>query len=291
MKIGWIGTGIMGLPMATRLLEAGHDLVVHTRTKERASSLLSAGAAWAPGPAETATGCDAVFTMLSYPRDVERAYLGDCGLLTACPAGALAIDMSTSSPDLAKRIATSAREREVVTLDAPVSGGPVGAQTGQLSIMVGGDEEGFHRAEPLLGVLGATVVRHGPPGAGQSAKLVNQVLIAGVMAGLAEAYAVVGELGLDPELIFNSVRGGAAGSFLLEWAWPRLVEGDMTPGFKVEHFLKDLGLARAEAAAAGLDLPVTELVAGMYRRVPGDRGTQALVEAVRRGPSARDALS
>lgn len=285
MKVAWIGTGLMGLPMATRLLQAGHDLVVHTRTKERADTLLAAGAAWADSPLEAAANRDVVCTMLPFPADVESAYLGPAGALAACRSGAVAIDMSTSSPELARRIATDGLERGVSVLDAPVSGGPVGAESGALSIMVGGSLDGFTRVRPLLEALGATVVRHGDAGAGQSAKLVNQILIAGVMGGIAEGFAATRALGLDPSLVLGSVEHGAAGSFLLSWAWPRLLAEDLAPGFKVEHFLKDLRLALQEAAAAGLELPVTQLVAELYRRIPvehGDKGTQSLVQAIPR---------
>jgi 3-hydroxyisobutyrate dehydrogenase len=284
MNIGWIGTGLMGRPMAQRLLNAGHDVVVHNRTRASAEPLLQRGAAWAETPADAAHAREFVITMLPFPADVEDICLGSGQIVATAQPGAILVDMSTSSPALARRIAAAGERRGVHVLDAPVSGGPPKAEAGDLSIMVGGDAEALDRIRPLLDQLGGTVVHHGPSGAGQSAKLVNQVLIAGVMAGIAEAFTLARALNLDLDHVHQSVGGGAAASFLLEFGWPRLISGDLTPGFKISHFHKDLALAIESAERQGASLPTTSVVAELYERLVdsghGDEGTQALIRAI-----------
>ncbi|GAA0411675.1 oxidoreductase [Acrocarpospora corrugata] len=275
MRIGWIGTGLMGAPMVARLVAAGHRLTVHNRTRDRAEPSLALGADWAGSIAAAARDRDLVITMLPFPSDVEAAYLGPDGILANASPGAVAVDMSTSSPALARRLATG-----YPVLDAPVSGGPAGARSGTLSIFVGGDAGAFERVRPVFEVLGSTVVHHGPAGAGQAAKLVNQALVANVTLGICEAYALAEAAGLDPARVHESIRVGVAGSPLLDFAWPRLTEGDLEPGFKVAHLAKDLGLALDEAGDTRR-LPGTSLVRDLCRAVAralgGDRGTQALI--------------
>ncbi|MGW3955490.1 NAD(P)-dependent oxidoreductase [Streptomyces sp. NPDC004752] len=281
MRIGWIGTGLMGAPMAARLLAAGHQLTVHNRTRPKAEPLLAQGASWAGSIAEAARDRDLVITMLPAPVDVEGAYLAPNGILAQARRGdTVFIDMSTSSPDLARRLA----ESDEAVLDAPVSGGPVGAESGRLSIFVGGDADVFDRVRPVLDALGSTVVHHGPAGSGQAAKLVNQALVAAVTLGVCEAFALAQAAGLDPARVHESIRVGVAGSPLLDFAWPRLTSGDLEPGFKVAHLAKDLELALDEVGDARR-LPGTTLVRELCEAVAaalgGDRGTQALITETR----------
>jgi len=285
MKIGWIGTGIMGAAMAGRLQAAGHALQVYNRTQAKADPLLARGAAWCASPAEATQGADCVFTIVGYPTEVEEVYFGPHGLFApATRADTLVVDMTTSPPELARRIAATAAARGGVALDAPVTGGDIGAREGTLSIMVGGDAAAFDRALPLLQLMGKNIARVGGPGAGQQAKLVNQILIAGTMVGLCEALLVADRAGLDREQLIGLLGAGAAGSWALQRLGPRLVGGDYAPGFMVEHFLKDLGLALHEAQALGLELRGVELARQLYEKTRalghGRSGTQALILAL-----------
>lgn len=284
MRVGWIGTGLMGVPMALRVLAAGHDLAVHSRTMERARPLVEAGAQARDSVAAVVDGSDVVVTMLSTPRDVEEVYLGDEGIIGNAAPGLIAVDATTSAPDLAGRIASRGDQRDVRVLDAPVSGGPFGAEQGTLSVMVGGDAEAVEAARPVLSCFGSTIVHHGPAGSGQRAKLVNQVLVAGVTQAICEAYVLAAASGLDLPGVHRSIRPGVAGSPLLDFAWPRLADDDLAPGFKLAHLIKDLTLALDESAARNVALPETRLVHDLCRRVErelgGEVGTQALVRAV-----------
>lgn len=278
MRVGWIGTGLMGEPMARRLLAAGHRLAVHNRTAGRTAALVAEGASPADSVAGAA-GNEVVFTMVPLPADVEQVITTVLG--HAAP-GTVVVDCSTSSPDLASRLAERGHERGVAVLDAPVSGGPAGAQTGTLSIMVGGEVDAVELVRPLLDAMGATVVHHGPPGSGQLAKLVNQTVVAGATLAACEAFALSVRGGLNLGRVRESVRPGVAGSPLFDFVWSRLTAGDLEPGFKIEHFLKDLALIRE--AGAEPELPGVALVAELAERVRaelgGDRGTQALLKAV-----------
>ena len=284
MQIAWVGTGIMGASMAGHLLRAGHALRVHTRTRARADELVEGGAVWCDTPAETARGADVCCLMVGYPADVEAVVLGPGGILEGTEAGALLIDFTTSSPDLAQRIANEARQRQVAALDAPVSGGDVGARNATLSIMVGGEPAAFARAEPLLQALGRTVVLQGPSGMGQHTKMVNQVLIATNMIGVCEGLLYARRVGLDPETVLRSVGGGAAASWSLDNMLPRILKDDLEPGFVVEHFVKDMDIALEECARMGLNLPGLQLARDLYGQLEelggGKRGTQALVLAL-----------
>jgi 3-hydroxyisobutyrate dehydrogenase len=284
MKIGWIGTGVMGAPMVGHLLDAGHEVAVHTRTKQRAEDLLEKGASWCDAPAGVADGAEVVVTMLGYPADVRETILGAGGLLEATAGGAVLVDHTTSEPSLAEEIAEAAAARDVHALDAPVSGGDVGARNGKLVIMCGGAQEAFDGAQPLLEAYGGTIVLHGGPGAGQHTKMVNQIAISSGMVALCEAMLYAYESGLDVEQVLETIGGGAAASFSLQSYSPRLLKGDLEPGFKIDHFVKDLGIALAEARRMGLSLPGLALAEQLYVAAQGQdlgqKGTQALLVAL-----------
>jgi 3-hydroxyisobutyrate dehydrogenase len=284
MQIGWIGTGVMGASMAGHLMRAGHTLAVFSRTRARAQELIDHGATWADTPRTLAGMSDVIFTMVGYPSDVEDVYLGARGVLSGARSGSLAVDLTTSSPSLARRLAVAGRERGVDVLDAPVSGGDIGARNASLSIMVGGERRAFDRALPLLEHMGKTIVLQGPSGSGQHTKMVNQILIAGTMVGAGEAITYARAAGLDLTQVLGSVGGGAAASWTLQNLVPRIIRGDMAPGFYVEHFIKDMGIALAEAEAMRLSLPGLALAKQLYQTViayGGARnGTQAIVLAL-----------
>jgi 3-hydroxyisobutyrate dehydrogenase len=285
-SIGWIGTGVMGAPMAGHLLAAGYSVTVFNRTKARADELISNGARWADSPAALAAECDVVFTMLGYPSDVRETLLGEGAVIDAMSAGSLLIDMTTSEPSLAVEIAAAAGERDVHALDAPVSGGDVGARNAALVIMVGGSQPGFERAEPLFATLGRLAVRHGDAGAGQHTKMVNQIAIASGMIGVCEGMLYAQKAGLDVECVIDTIKDGAAGSWSLSNYGPRLLKNDLEPGFKIDHFVKDLGIALAEARRMALPLAGTALAEQLYVAAQaqgfGAKGTQALLATLAR---------
>ena len=289
MRIAWIGTGVMGKSMAGHLLEAGHDVVVNTRTRSRADGLIAGGARWADTPAEAADGAQVAFSMVGYPRDVEAVHLGADGTLAAASRPATIVDMTTSRPTLAQELFERAAAVGVGSVDAPVSGGDVGARDATLSIMVGGSETDVDAVRPLLDVLGRQVVHQGAAGAGQHTKMVNQVLIASTMIGVCEGLLYAVRAGLDPEDVIGSVGAGAAGSWSINNLGPRMIRRDFEPGFYVEHFLKDLGIALDEAARMGLQLRGLTLARQLYEQVGalddgrgGRMGTQALLLALER---------
>jgi len=281
--IGWIGAGVMGASMARHLMKAGHPLIIHTRTRARAESLLAEGARWAESARDVAEEAEIVCSMVGYPEDVEAAHLGPHGTLAAKRAPALLIDFTTSSPALARRIAERAAAAGTLAIDAPVSGGDIGARNATLSIMCGGTDAAFQAAQPLLSLVGKTIVLQGPPGAGQHTKMVNQLLIAGTMLGMAEALSYAKRAGLDPETVLQSVGGGAAASWSLTNLAPRILKSDFAPGFFIEHFLKDLRIALDEARALGLDLPCATAAERTYAALAeagyARSGTQAIVHA------------
>jgi len=278
--VGFIGTGVMGASMAGHLLDAGYPLVVHNRTRSRAEALLARGAEWADSAGDVAAIADIVITIVGYPSDVEAVYLGDGGIVERAREGSLLIDMTTSTPSLAARIAHAAAARGIQSLDAPVSGGDIGAREARLTIMVGGDADAFTRAEPLFSAMGRTWTLAGGPGAGQHTKMANQIAIAGAMLGAMEAFAYAKAAGLDLETTLGAISAGAAGSFSMSTYIPRVIGGDMAPGFYVKHFIKDLRIALDEAAALGLDLPGLALATQLYERLAdkggAELGTQAL---------------
>ncbi len=285
--IGFIGLGVMGFSMAGHLKRAGARLHLYTRTKERARSLLEEGAAWHDTPGSAAAASKAVITMVGYPRDVEEVYFGPGGILENARPGTLVIDMTTSRPDLARRIWDEARKRKLRVLDAPVSGGDLGARNASLSIMAGGSEEDFAEAKPILEVLGKTIIRQGNAGAGQHAKMANQIAIAGTLAGAVESVLYAEKAGLDPRTVLLSISSGAAGSWQLSNMVPRMLNGDFEPGFFVKHYLKDLRIALESAKALGADLPMLELAETFFARMTergyADKGTQVLYLLYRNG--------
>lgn len=283
-RIGWIGTGVMGASMCGRLIDAGYAATVYNRTAAKAAPLVAKGAKAAGSPAEVAAASDVVFSIVGHPSDVREVILGDAGALSAAAPGTILVDMTTSEPSLAVEIAEAARAKGVHSLDAPVSGGDVGAREGRLSIMIGGDEAVAESLRPLFEAMGRTIVRQGGPGAGQHTKMVNQTLIASNMVGVCEALLYAHRAGLDPETVLQSVGPGAAGSWSLSNLAPRMIAGDYEPGFFVEHFLKDMGIALAESRRMGLAMPGLALAEQLYRAVAaqgkGRKGTQALILAL-----------
>lgn len=280
-RIGWIGTGVMGSAMCGHLLDAGFTTSVFSRTRSAAEPLLARGAVWRDSPAEVAATADVVFTMVGFPADVREVILGDAGVLAGAEPGMLLVDMTTSEPSLAREIHDAAAAKGVQALDAPVSGGDVGARNASLVIMVGGEPNAFARARPFFEKLGTTVAHQGGPGAGQHTKMVNQIAIASGMIGVCEALLYAFRAGLDVQGALDVIGGGAAGSWSLSNYGPRALRGDFAPGFKVDHFIKDLGIALAEARELNLILPGLELAEQLYAETRaqgyGESGTHALL--------------
>ncbi len=285
MRIGFIGLGTMGGPMAARLLDAGFELTVHNRTREREQPLAERGAQRAASPREAATGAAVVCTMVSDTPDVEAVLLGEHGAAAALEPGAIVIDMSTISPEAVRRLHASLAEREVALLDAPVSGGSEGAQQGTLSIMVGGDGAALERVRPVLEVLGRTITYVGPSGAGQVAKAMNQVIVAGTYAAVAEGLALGVAAGIDVEAAHRAVSGGAAASWGLTHRGPNMLRNSYPLGFRVRLHRKDLGIALDTAAELGIPLPlaayVAQLETGLIKRGYGDEDVSAIARVVR----------
>jgi 3-hydroxyisobutyrate dehydrogenase len=282
--IGWIGTGVMGRWMCQHLMTKGCPATVYNRSRDKAQPLLAAGAAWAESPKAVAERSDVVFAIVGFPRDVREVFLGPLGALAGSKPGTVLVDMTTSEPSLAQEIYQAAKAKGVAAIDAPVSGGDVGAKNATLSIMVGGDAEAVDAVRPLLECLGKTVVHQGPAGAGQHTKMVNQVLIATGMIGVCEALLYAHKAGLDPETVLKSVGGGAAASWSLNNLGPRIISRNFEPGFFVEHFIKDMGIALDEARRMNLALPGLALANQLYVAVKaqgyGRKGTQALMLAL-----------
>ena len=283
-RIGWVGTGVMGTSMCGHLIAAGYAMTVFNRSESKLKPLLDKGAKAAASPKAVAEAADVVFTIVGYPKDVRAVVLGTDGLLTGARNGAVLVDMTTSEPNLAVEIADKAKAKGVKALDAPVSGGDLGAKEARLSIMIGGDAETVNQLMPLFQVMGKTIVHQGPAGAGQHTKMVNQVLIATNMIGVCEALLYGAKAGLDLNTVLQSVGSGAAGSWSLNNLGPRMIAGRFEPGFYVEHFLKDMGIALAEAKRLKLSLPGLALAEQLYRAVEaqghGRDGTQALILAL-----------
>ncbi|WP_059169961.1 NAD(P)-dependent oxidoreductase [Bacillus sp. FJAT-27445] len=279
-SIGFIGTGVMGRSMAGHLLKAGYPVTVYTRTKEKADSLLKQGAKWAGSPAEAVRGATIVLTMVGYPHDVEEIYLGSNGLFANAREGTYFIDMTTSTPSLAKKLFEEAKMRGMHSLDAPVSGGDIGAREARLAIMVGGDERAFENVKPLLEKMGTNIVFQGEAGSGQHTKMCNQIAIASNMIGVSEAMVYAKKAGLDPENVLKSISTGAAGSWSLSNLAPRMLKGDFEPGFYIKHFLKDMRIALEEAEKMGMDAPGLSLAKSLYEELAEkgeeNSGTQAL---------------
>jgi 3-hydroxyisobutyrate dehydrogenase len=280
MKIAFVGTGVMGQGMVANLLKAGHEVTVYTRSKAKADGLLALGAKWASSPAESARGADIAISMVGYPNDVEEVWRGPQGFMSSAKPGCVLIDMTTSSPALARSLAAEAAAKGFGPLDAPVSGGDRGAREGTLTIMAGGAQQDFDFAQPVFAAMGKTIVLQGAPGTGQLCKLANQIGIASGMIAMAEALAFARATGLNLETTLRSISGGGASSWALLNLAPRVLKGDFAPGFYVKHFVKDIGLALDVCREQKISLPGLELAAKLYAEVvaagEGDAGTQAL---------------
>lgn len=278
--IAFIGTGVMGRSMAGHLLKAGHPVIVYNRTKAKADSVLALGATWRDSAGAAAADADVVITMLGFPTDVDASYLGNEGIVAKAKPGALLIDMTTSSPELARRIAAAAEKRGLSALDAPVSGGDIGAKEAKLVIMVGGAAAAFARAKPILDLMGKNIALLGPAGAGQHCKMANQIAVAVGMVSWCEALAYAKRAGLDPAAVHASISGGAAGSWAMTNLAPRALAENFAPGFYVKHILKDMRIALDSAAELKLDLPGLAIAKKLYDQVATrgweDCGTQAL---------------
>ncbi|MFO7985936.1 MAG: NAD(P)-dependent oxidoreductase [Desulfatiglandaceae bacterium] len=284
MKLGWIGTGVMGASMAGHLQQGGHELWVYNRTKEKAKGLMDRGARWCDSPAQVAKNVETVFTIVGHPEDVEAVYFGENGVFSSGTEMDIMVDMTTSQPSLAKTIAKRAESMGTESLDAPVSGGDVGAREGTLAIMVGGKQEIFDRVFPLFELMGTTISYMGGPGMGQHTKVCNQILVAGNMIGACESLLYAARQGLDVQQVIDIIGKGAASSWSINNLGPRIAQGNYDPGFFVEHFIKDMGIALAEARAIGLSLPGLALVQQLYIAAKaqghGRSGTQALFLAL-----------
>jgi 3-hydroxyisobutyrate dehydrogenase len=282
MKIAFVGTGVMGQGMVANLLKAGHEVTVYTRTQAKADGLLVLGAKWASSPAESARGADIAISMVGYPNDVEEVWRGPQGFMSSAKPGCVLIDMTTSSPALARSLAAEAAAKGFGPLDAPVSGGDRGAREGTLTIMAGGAQQDFDFAQPVFAAMGKTIVLQGGPGTGQLCKLANQIGIASGMIAMAEALAFARATGLNLETTLRSISGGGASSWALLNLAPRVLKGDFAPGFYVKHFVKDIGLALDVCREQKVSLPGLELAAKLYAEVvaagEGDAGTQALAK-------------
>ncbi|WP_170006159.1 NAD(P)-dependent oxidoreductase [Bacillus fonticola] len=279
-KVGFIGTGVMGQGMVKNLLKAGFPVQVYTRSKQKAEILIEEGAKWCDSPAEVASTADVVITMVGYPADVEQIYFGEQGTLVNAKQGTFVIDMTTSKPSLAQRIFVEASQRGVYSLDAPVSGGDIGARNGTLSIMVGGEREAFQQMSDVFQAMGTQVIYQGAAGAGQHTKMCNQIAIASNMIGVTEALTYAKQAKLNPQTVLESITSGAAGSWSLSNLVPRMIKGDDAPGFYIKHFVKDMGIALEEMETMDINLPGLKLAKKMYDQLVElgfeDNGTQAL---------------
>lgn len=283
-RIGWMGTGVMGRWMCQHLMTKGYKTTVYNRSKEKAQELLAQGAAWADSPKTLAEKSDIVFAIVGFPKDVREVFLGHQGALAGSKPGTILVDMTTSEPSLAREIYDTAKAKGIHAVDAPVSGGDVGAKNAALSIMIGGDKEVIDAVQPAFECMGKTIVHQGPAGAGQHTKMVNQILIAANMIAVCEGLLYAYKSGLDPETVLKSVSVGAAGSKALEVLGPRMLARNFEPGFYVEHFIKDMGIALEEAKQMGLALPGLALANQLYLAVKaqgwGRKGTHALMLAL-----------
>lgn len=283
-RIGWVGTGVMGASMCSHILDAGFEVFVFNRTKNKATSLLDKGAIWVESPRKAAENSDVVFTIVGFPQDVHQTYFKDNGIMEGLRENQICVDMTTTSPSLAMEISKQADARNAFALDAPVSGGDVGARKGCLSIMVGGNSQAFVSVLPLLKLMGKNIIHQGPSGSGQHTKMCNQIVIAGTMIGVCESLVYAAAAGLDKTRMLESISKGAAGCWSLNNLAPRILNDDFAPGFMVDHFIKDMGIALDECTRMGIKLPGLELVKKLYEKAAaaghGSSGTQALYRAL-----------
>lgn len=284
MKIGFIGVGVMGGPMVLNLMKKGFDVSIYTRTKEKAQYVIDAGAHWCDTVAEAAKGRDAVITIVGYPKDVEEVYFGENGIIANADKGTVLIDMTTTSPKLSQKIYAAAKEAGMTALDAPVSGGDVGAQKGTLAIMVGGDKDVFDKMVPVFEAMGTNIRYQGAAGNGQHTKMANQIAITGCIASVCEAITYAKNCGLEPQDMFNAISTGAAGSWQMTNNGQKIIDGNFAPGFFVKHFIKDMNIAIDESDARELGLEVLHLVRDKYVKLAEmgceDDGTQALIKVI-----------
>jgi len=284
MKIGFIGVGVMGGPMVLNLMKKGFDVSIYTRTKSKAEGVIAAGAHWCDTIADCAAGRDVVITIVGYPKDVEEVYFSEKGILNSADKGTVLIDMTTTSPRLSERIYAAAKEKGMTALDAPVSGGDVGAQKGTLAIMVGGDRDVFDKMHDVFAAMGTNIRYQGDAGCGQHTKMANQIAISGCVAAVCEAIAYAKRCGLDPQDMFDAISTGAAGSWQLTNNGQKIINGNYAPGFYVKHFIKDMNIALDEAQARDLDLTVLHMVRDKYDELAAqggaDEGTQALIKVI-----------
>ncbi|MEX0593594.1 MAG: NAD(P)-dependent oxidoreductase [Balneolaceae bacterium] len=280
MNIGWIGTGVMGISMAQHLADNGHSLRVYNRTRSKAEPLIKNGAVWAESPAEAALDADIVFTIVGFPNDVEQVILGKNGVLETASKGSILVDMTTSTPALAERIHRESAKKGVQSIDAPVSGGDIGAKEGTLAIMVGAEQEAFDRVEPLFSVMGKNIRLMGGPGKGQHTKMCNQILIAGTMIGVVESLLYAWKAGMDQQQVIEVIGKGAAGSWSINQLGPQIAEKNYDPGFFIKHFVKDMRIALDEAHRMQLALPGLALAEQFYTAAMSlgyeELGTQGL---------------
>lgn len=278
--IGFIGTGVMGKSMAGHLMKGGHELTVYNRTKAKAADLLEKGAVWCDTIPELAEKSDVIITIVGYPQDVEEVYLGVNGILAHARPGSYVIDMTTSKPLLAKKISDEAKKKGIFALDAPVSGGDIGARDARLAIMVGGEEEVFEAMIPVFSLMGENIQLQGPAGSGQHTKMANQIAIASTMMGVCEAIAYAKKAGLNQKKVLATIETGAAGSFSLSKLAPRMIDGDFAPGFYIKHFIKDMKIAIESAEEMGLKTPGLTVAKELYEQLAEqgeeNSGTQAL---------------
>jgi 3-hydroxyisobutyrate dehydrogenase len=283
-RIGWIGTGVMGASMCMHLVKRGYKTTVYTRTKKKAEGLIKAGAVWARSPGDAASKSDVLFTIVGFPHDVREVYFGKDGIFEGLRKGSILVDMTTTEPSLAEEIYAAAKKAGVSGIDAPVSGGDIGAREGKLSIMAGGDRKTFDAVMPLFELMGKNIVYQGGAGAGQHTKMCNQIMAASLMIGMCETLLYAYKSGLDPETMLESVSRGAAACWMLDNLAPRVLKRDFSPGFYVEHFIKDMGIALKEADRMNLVLPGLSLVRQLYvaarAQGHGRKGTQALMLAL-----------
>lgn len=279
--IGFIGTGVMGTGIISNLLQANFSVTVYNRTKAHAQTVLDLGATWADTPQAVAKNTDVVFSMVGFPQDVETIYFGDDGILSGVHAGQTIVDMTTSTPSLAVKINAAAEKLGVAALDAPVSGGDIGAKNGTLTVMIGGARDAFEHLRPIFDAFSQSLNYFGTAGMGQHAKMANQIMIAGTMTGLTEMLVYAKAAGLELKQVLATVGGGAGANWSMQNYGPRILAGDYTPGFFIKHFVKDLRIALQEADQMGLDLPATKQAEQLYQALvdagSGDLGTQGLI--------------
>lgn len=281
-SIGFIGVGVMGKSMVRNLMKQGFQVSIYSRTKEKVLDVISEGAEWCDDIKTCVANKDAIITIVGYPKDVEEVYFGENGIIANAKTGAYLIDMTTTSPEQSKRIYSTAKKHGIFALDAPVSGGDIGAKNATLSIMVGGEKQAFDDCQPIFSALGTNIMYEGSAGAGQHTKMANQIAIAGAIAGVCEAMAYAKNTGLDVETMLNSISKGAAGSWQMSNMAPRIVNGDLNPGFYIKHYVKDMNIAKEETINVNLKLTILNDVLSMYQDLEadgfGDLGTQALMK-------------